>query len=39
MILYVVHGNTYFDSYGYEEHIFGVYTKKKILRKPFVILL
>ena len=28
MILYVVHGNTYFDSYGYEEHIFGVYTKK-----------
>ena len=30
MILYVVHGNTYYDSYGYEENIFGVYTKKDI---------
>lgn len=30
MILYVVHGNTYYDGYGYEEHIFGVYTKKDI---------
>lgn len=30
MILYVVHGNTYYDGYGHEEHIFGVYTKKDI---------
>lgn len=29
MILYVVHGNTYYDgSYGYTENIFGIYTKK-----------
>ena len=28
MILYVVHGNTYYDGYGYEENLFGVYTKK-----------
>lgn len=28
MILYVVHGNTYYDGYGHLENIFGVYTKK-----------
>lgn len=28
MILYLVHGNTYFNSYGYEEHLFGIYTTK-----------
>lgn len=29
MILYVVHGNTYYDgSYGYTENIFGIYTMK-----------
>lgn len=28
MILYLVHGNTYFNSYGYEEHLFGIYTIK-----------
>ena len=28
MILYVVHGNTYYDGYGYIENIFGIYTKK-----------
>ena len=28
MILYVVYGNTYYDGYGCEENIFGVYTKK-----------
>lgn len=29
MMLYVVHGNTYYDgSYGYIENIFGIYTKK-----------
>lgn len=28
MILYVVHGNTYYDGYGYEEHTFGIYTDK-----------
>ena len=26
MTLYLVHGNTYFNSYGYEEHLFGIYT-------------
>ena len=26
MTLYLVHGNTYLESYGYEEHVFGVYT-------------
>lgn len=30
MILYVVHGNTYYDGYGHEENIFGIYTKKNI---------
>lgn len=28
MILYVVHGNTYYDGYGRIENIFGIYTKK-----------
>lgn len=28
MILYVVHGNTYYDGYGCIENIFGIYTKK-----------
>lgn len=29
MILYLVHGNTYYeDSYGYIENIFGIYMKK-----------
>ena len=29
MILYVVHGNTYYDDeYGHEEHLFGVCTQK-----------
>mgnify|MGYP004552898415 CR=1 FL=1 len=28
MILYVVHGNTYYDGYGHIENIFGIYTKK-----------
>lgn len=29
MILYVVHGNSYYDdSYGYTENIFGIYTEK-----------
>ncbi len=26
MTLYLVHGNTWFEGYGYEEHIFGVFT-------------
>lgn len=26
MTLYLVHGNTYFECYGYEESLFGVYT-------------
>lgn len=28
MILYVVHGNTYYDGCGHIENIFGIYTKK-----------
>lgn len=28
MILYVVHGNTYYDGYGHTENIFGIYMKK-----------
>ena len=28
MILYVVHGNTYYDGYGYIENIFCIYKKK-----------
>lgn len=28
MILYVIHGNTYYDGYGYIENIFGIYTEK-----------
>ena len=28
MILYVVHGNTYYDGCGYIENIFGIYMKK-----------
>lgn len=27
MILYVVHGNTYYDGCGYIENIFGIYTE------------
>ena len=30
MILYVVHGNTYYDGYGYIENIFGIYTEKDV---------
>lgn len=26
MTLYLVHGNTYFERYGYEESLFGAYT-------------
>lgn len=28
MTLYLVHGNTWFEGYGYVANIFGVYTKK-----------
>lgn len=28
MILYVVHGNTYYDGCGHEENIFGIFTEK-----------
>lgn len=28
MMLYVVHGNTYYDGYGHIENIFGIYMKK-----------
>lgn len=26
MTLYLIHGNTWFEDYGYEEYVFGVYT-------------
>ena len=29
MVLYVVHGNTYYEGYGHIESIFGIYTEKK----------
>lgn len=29
MNLYLVHGNTYLEEYGYEEHIFGAYTSRE----------
>ena len=29
MVLYVVHGNTYYEGYGDIESIFGIYTEKK----------
>lgn len=29
MVLYVVHGNTYYNGYGHIESIFGIYTEKK----------
>lgn len=28
MMLYVVHGNTYYYGYGHIENIFGIYAKK-----------
>ena len=28
MVLYVVHGNTYYEGYGHVENIFGIYTDK-----------
>jgi hypothetical protein len=28
MTLYLVHGNTYYESYGYSESVFGVFTEK-----------
>lgn len=28
MTLYVVHGNTYYEGYGYQETLFGIYTEK-----------
>lgn len=30
MILYVVHGNTYYDGYGHIENIFGICTEKDV---------
>lgn len=29
MTLYLVHGNTWFERYGYEEHVFGVFTSRE----------
>lgn len=33
MMLYVVHGNTYYYGYGHIENIFGIYAKK-MMQKP-----
>ena len=29
MTLYLVHGNTWFEGYGYEERVFGVFTSRE----------
>ena len=29
MVLYMVHGNNYYEGYGHVESIFGIYTEKK----------
>lgn len=29
MTLYLIHGNTYLEEYGYEEHVFGVFTSRE----------
>lgn len=29
MTLYLVHGNTWFEGYGYEEHVFGAFTSRE----------
>jgi hypothetical protein len=31
--LYLVHGNTWYEGYGYDEHFYGAFTDKKWLRK------
>lgn len=31
--LYLVHGNTWYDGYGYCENLYGVFTDRKQLRK------
>lgn len=28
MILYLIHGNAYYEGYGHMEHAFGIYTDK-----------
>lgn len=28
MTLYLIHGNAYYEGYGYMEHTFGIYTDK-----------
>lgn len=28
MTLYLIHGNAYYEGYGYMEHAFGIYTDK-----------
>lgn len=31
--LYLVHGNTYYDDYGHDEHFYGAFTDKKMAEK------
>lgn len=31
--LYLVHGNTYYDDYGNDEHFYGAFTDKKMAEK------
>lgn len=34
MMLYVVHGNTYYYGYGHIENIYSVSMRKKMMQKP-----
>lgn len=31
--LYLVHGNTYYDDYGHDEHFYGAFTDKETAEK------
>lgn len=31
--LYLVHGNTYYDDYGYDGHFYGAFTNKESAEK------
>lgn len=37
MTLYLVHGNTWFEDYGYEEHVFGVFTSREKAEKAKIV--
>lgn len=31
--LYLVHGNTWYEGYGYDDHFYGAFTDKKMAEK------